>query len=415
MRFFLAFVGILIIVLSIACNIPDSGYNVLTGLDLVNENQNIFENKRIGIIANHTAYDKQNRFITEIFSDLPGVQIKALFAPEHGFSGTVAAGGSIADSSDSSLNIPIYSLYGETRKPTPEMLKDLDLLMFDMQDVGARFYTYTYTMSLAMEAAAENNIKFVVLDRPNPLNGEKIEGNLLEPDFATFVGLYPIPVRHGMTIGELAEMINGEGWLSGHIHADLTVIRLRGWKRNMWFDQTGLTWRPPSPNIPTLDVAIAYPGMCLFEGTNISEGRGTYSPFLRIGAPWFNTDSFSQINQIISLAGIHFGPISFVPKSIPAMAPSPKYLDQECNGVNINISDRESYNSYLTGIALVKYLYDANKEKFEWRIRHFDRLCGTDNIRRFIMDGRSVEEIAAWIGGQEEIFRRLRQKYLLYE
>ena len=300
-------------------------------------------------------------------------------------------------------------------KPESKGKPDVDLLIFDIQDVGARFYTYTSTMSLSMEAAAENNIKFVILDRPNPLNGNKIEGNLLEPDFATFVGLYPIPVRHGMTIGELAEMINGEGWLSGHIHSDLTVVRIRGWKRNMWFDQTGLTWRPPSPNIPTLDVAIVYPGMCLFEGTNISEGRGTYSPFLRIGAPWYNTESFSRINQVINLAGIHFGPISFVPKSIPAMAPSPKYLDQECYGVNINISDRDAYNSYLTGVALVKYLYDASKENFEWRIQHFDRLCGTDNIRRFITDGRSVEEIAGWIDDQEKIFRRQRQKYLMYE
>jgi len=403
-----------VISLCLACREFQDEFPVKTGLDQIDNFREIFEGKRIGIIANKTAINQKGRFITDIFSQVPEFDLKVLFGPEHGFDGKIAAGHNISDTTDHELDIPIYSLYGETRKPTPEMLNDIDILVFDIQDIGARFYTYIYTMSLAMEAAAENDIDFVILDRPNPLNGLTIEGNLLEPDFATFVGLYPIPVRHGMTVGELAMMIDGEGWLNNGIGANPTVIKIQGWRREMWFDETGLTFIPPSPNIPTLAVAIAYPGMCLFEGTNISEGRGTYNPFLRIGAPWFTMESFSHINQTIHMKGVHFGPIRFTPVSIPAMAPTPKHQDLVCNGLSINVSDRNIYNSYLTGIALVKYLYEAKKERFTWRERHFDRLCGTDKIRKFILEGRPVEEIENWISGQVESFRIKRKKYLIY-
>jgi uncharacterized protein YbbC (DUF1343 family) len=294
------------------------------------------------------------------------------------------------------------------------MLQDIDLLIFDIQDIGARFYTYIYTMALSMEAAAENNIPFIVLDRPNPINGQDIEGNILDTAFATFVGLYPIPVRHGMTVGELAVMINESGWLANGIKANLTIIPMAGWERHMWYDQTGLSWRAPSPNMPDLDVATVYPGMCLFEGTNVSEGRGTYQPFLRIGAPWLNIFSFDQINRIIDLPGVQFGPISFIPKSIPAMSPHPKHEQIEVFGVTINVIDRERYRSYLTGIALVKYFFDANQELFQWRERHFDRLCGTDKIREFIISGKSIEYIQKWIKEDEDLFRLKRKEYLLY-
>ncbi len=404
----------LIISLCFTCRVSQEDFPVKTGLDQIVNFHNIFEGKRIGIIANRTAVNQKGQFITDVFSQTPGFDLKAVFGPEHGFDGKAAAGHSIGDTSDPELDIPIYSLYGETRKPTPEMLNDIDILVFDIQDIGTRFYTYIYTMSLAMEAAAEKGIDFVILDRPNPLNGLSIEGNLLEPDFATFVGLYPIPVRHGMTVGELAMMIDGERWLTDGIRANPIVIKMHGWRREMWFDETGLTFIPPSPNIPSLDVAITYPGMCLFEGTNISEGRGTYNPFLRIGAPWFTLESFSHVNQAIHMKGVHFGPISFTPLSIPAMAPTPKHQDLLCNGLSINVSDRNIYNSYLTGIALVKYLYEANKERFTWHERHFDRLCGTDKIRKYIQEGRPVEKIENWISQQVEVFRAKRQKYLIY-
>jgi uncharacterized protein YbbC (DUF1343 family) len=404
----------LVLLILTGCRSFDSQIIVQTGLDRIGEYQDIFTNKQIGIITNHTGYDSQNRFILDRISSLPNTKVVALFGPEHGIFGAEAAGHSIKDTIDHKTNIPIYSLYGKIRKPTIEMLQNIDLLVFDIQDIGARFYTYIYTMALSMEAAAENGIPFVVLDRPNPINGIQVEGNVLDTTFATFVGLYPIPVRHGMTVGELAMMINGEGWLTNHVQANLTIIPASNWQRDMWYDQTGLPWHSPSPNIPDLMVATAYPGMCLFEGTNVSEGRGTYQPFLRIGAPWLNLKSFEMVNKIVDMPGVHFGPISFIPKSIKSMSPNPKHLDKEVFGVSINITDRQNYQSYLTGIALVKYFHDANPKKFEWRERHFDRLCGTDVIRKFIQQGKTVEQIKSWIEKQEVEFKKMRKKYLLY-
>ncbi len=399
----------------VACTDHNQNNNVRVGLDRIDDYRHLFINKRVGIITNHTGYDSRDMYIADIFAALPGVQVNALFGPEHGIRGKEAAGRVIHDTVDTQKEIPVYSLYGKIRKPTPEMLREIDVLVFDIQDIGSRFYTYIYTMALAMEAAAENNLPFVVLDRPNPINGTAVEGNILDTTFATFVGLYPIPVRHGMTVGELADMINSEGWLKNQIRADLTVIPVTGWQRAMWYDQTGLKWRAPSPNMPDLIVASAYPGMCLFEGTNVSEGRGTYRPFLNIGAPWLNVKSFELINRIIDLPGIQFGPITFVPISIPAMSPNPKYKNVELSGVSVIITDRYNYKSYITGIALVKYFHDANPDKFKWRERHFDRLCGTDSIRLFIQKGRTIRQIEDWLNNQEKKFKKFRMKYLRYE
>ncbi|MBN2270849.1 MAG: DUF1343 domain-containing protein, partial [Sedimentisphaerales bacterium] len=242
---------------------------VKTGLDNVASYENLFRGKRIGIITNHTACDGRGRHITDVFADMPGVKITALFGPEHGIRGTEAAGKTIESQSEDG-DIPVYSLYGKTNKPTADMLRDVDVLVFDIQDVGARFYTYTYTMSLAMEAAAENGKRFVVLDRPNPINGLTVEGNILEPKFTSFVGLYPIPVRHGMTVGELAKMFNEQGWLKGGVKADLVVVPMQGWRRGDWYDRTGLRFIKPSPNMIDLETAVVYPGLCLLEGTNVS-------------------------------------------------------------------------------------------------------------------------------------------------
>ena len=278
--------------LILACEKQSNTPIVKTGLDRVNEYQSLFAGKRVGIITNHTAYNANDKHIIDIFLEMKDAEVVALFGPEHGIKGDEDAGSVITD--DKMGEIPIYSLYGKTRKPTYEMLKECNILIYDIQDIGARYYTYISTMGLAMEAAAENDIPFVVLDRPNPINGKDVEGNLLEKEFATFVGMYPVPVRHGLTVGEYAQMINSEKWLSNEVQVDLKVIQMQGWERDMWYDETGLKWRPPSPNIPDLQVATIYPGTCLFEGTNISEGRGTYQPFLKIGAPWFNENTFSE-------------------------------------------------------------------------------------------------------------------------
>jgi uncharacterized protein YbbC (DUF1343 family) len=403
-----------LIILVVSCASMDQTVVVQTGLDRITEYHHLFQGKNIGIITNHTAYNKNDYHIIDIFLEMPGVKVVALFGPEHGIRGKEAAGDLINDQIDSATKIPIYSLYGKIRKPTPDMLQGIDVLVFDIQDIGARFYTYIYTMSLAMEAAAENNVKFVVLDRPNPINGISVEGNILESKYATFVGLYPIPVRHGMTVGELARLFNEQGWFQNKVKVDLTIIEMQGWNREMWYDQTGLKWRSPSPNMPDLNVATVYPGMCLFEGTHISEGRGTYRPFLQIGAPWLNAKSFDRINEIIDSPGVYFESVTFVPKSIPSMSPNPKYLGIKLYGISIMIKDRSKLNAYLTGIALVKYFYDLNRDSFEWRISHFDRLCGSDKIRKFIQEGKTVSEIERWINYDLQQFLELRTKYLLY-
>ncbi len=241
---------------------------VRTGLDNVGAHRKLFEGNRIGIIANHTSYDSAGRYIVDMLRAMDGVRVVALFSPEHGLYGTEEAGRKIDGQTDLTYGLPVHSLYGATVKPTPQMLADVDVLVFDIQDVGARFYTYLYTMSLAMEAAAESGRRFVVLDRPNPINGAQLEGPVLEPKFATFVGLYPIPVRYGMTVGELARMINGEGWLANGVKADLTVVPLTGWQRRLWYDETGLRFIKPSPNMPDVETTALYPGLCLLEGSS---------------------------------------------------------------------------------------------------------------------------------------------------
>ena len=409
--------------LSIRCA-PDR--EVRVGLDSAHERHALFAGKRLGIITNHTAYDSDGKHIVDVFFSMETVRvtdiflredtvhITALFGPEHSIRGEEADGGSIPHEIDPIRNIPIYSLYGSTKKPTPEMLKDVDLLVFDIQDIGARFYTYIYTLSLAMEAAAENDISFVVLDRPNPIGGVHVEGNLLEPGFASFVGMYPIPVRHGMTVGELARMFNDEGWLANGVKADLTVIPCKHWKRSAWYDETELRWRKTSPNMPNLDVATVYPGTCLFEGTNVSEGRGTKEPFLQIGAPWLDATGVITIAQEIDLPGVAFEPVQFVPRFIEGTAPYPQFEDQTCNGIRLVVTHRNAFKPYLTGIALVKTIHDLHPGTFQWRTSHFDRLCGTDRIREMIENHRSISEIErSW---QEELnrFMALRKTYLLY-
>lgn len=388
---------------------------VLTGLDRVKNFYKLFKNKRIGIITNHTAYNSKDEHIVDVFFNMPGVKVTALFGPEHGIRGREVAGGKIDNSYDPANNIPIFSLYGKTRKPTVKMIENCDVLIFDIQDVGARFYTYISTMALAMEAAAENNKSFIVLDRPNPINGMDVEGNTLEPKFKTFVGMFPLPVRHGMTVGELALMINTEGWLKNGIKVNLKVISMLNWERSMWYDETKLRWRPPSPNIPDLEVASVYPGTCLFEGTNISEGRGTYKPFLKIGASWFKKEDFIDINDNLNIPGVELKPVSFTPKSIESMSINPKFKNIEISGLQLLLTDRKILNSYLSGIRLVKYFYEKNKEKFVWRERHFDRLCGTDKIRKFIQSGVPMHEIEKWVNKDIEFFLEKRSKYLLYQ
>jgi len=380
---------------------------VRTGLDNIDARKGLFQGRRVGIIANHTSCNAEGRHIVDVLRAMPGVRVVALFSPEHGFRGTAEAGHQIGDETDAGSGLPVRSLYGKTRKPTPQMLADVDVLVFDIQDVGARFYTYIYTMSLAMEAAAECDKRFVVLDRPNPIGGVQIEGPILEPPFATFVGLYPIPVRYGMTIGELARQISGEGWLADGVRADLTVVPMTGWRRPMWYDETGLRFIKPSPNMPDVETAAIYPGLCLLEGTNVSEGRGTPRPFRQFGAPWIDARALATRLNGLNLPGLRFAPTSFTPSSS-------KFEGRLCQGVEIVVTDRESLRPFWTGVTIIDELARAYPDQFEWRTAHFDRLCGTATIRKAITARKPLHTLRHAWDAECRSFLGTRQQYLLY-
>lgn len=395
------------VIVSLSLSLLECTAAVRTGLDNVGAHKRLFIGKRVGIITNHTAYTGDNKYIVDVFRDMPEVTVTALFSPEHGLRGTEQAGMRIDGTLDPTYRLPIYSLYGATRKPTPKMLRDVDILVFDIQDIGARFYTYIYTMSLAMEAAAECGKRFVVLDRPNPINGLQVEGNILQKEFASFVGLHPVAVRHGMTVGELARMFNAEGWLAGGVRADLVVIHLSGWRRRMWYDQTGLRFIKPSPNITNLKTATIYPGLCLLEGTNISEARGTELPFRQFGAPWIDAESLAARLNELKLPGLEFAPVSFTPESS-------KYAGQECHGARISITKRDAVQAYCSGMYIVNIIHQMYQDKFKWRAEHFDRLCGTSMIRQAIVAQSSLAMVRQSWQKQLKAFLQIRRKYLIY-
>jgi uncharacterized protein YbbC (DUF1343 family) len=380
---------------------------VKTGLDNIAANSHIFKNKRVGIITNHTGKNSEGKFIVDIFQQMPDVNVTALFGPEHGFEGTAQDAVKVKTSDESPYGVPIYSLYGKTLKPTEQMLENVDVLVFDIQEIGARFYTYVYTMSLSMEAAAENKKTFVVLDRPNPINAASVQGNILDTKFATFVGLYPIPTRYGMTIGELATMFNNQLWLKDSVKADLTVIPMTNYKRKYWYDQTGLEFIKPSPNMPNIASAAVYPGTCLFEGTNISEGRGTDKPFLLFGAPWIDSEKLTAKLNTLNLPGLKFQPSSFTPTFS-------KFENEKCFGSEIIITDRDKIDTFWTGASIINTIYHMYPENVKWHERHFDRLCGTDQVRLAITEGKPLAELKAQWQEQLDDFRKIRKKYLLY-
>lgn len=371
---------------------------------LLEDKLDFIAGKSIGLITNPTGVNENLEDDISLFIKHPEVNLKSIFSPEHGLWG--AAQDDVKSSSFEYKGIPVYSLYGETKKPTTEMLKGLDFLIFDIQDAGARFYTYISTMSMAMEACAENDVGFIVLDRPNPINGLAVEGNILETDFRSFVGYLPIPIRHGMTTGELARFYNDKF----NIGVQLSVINMTGWNRDMWFDDTGLQWIMPSPNMPTLDTATVYPGLCLFEGTNISEGRGTTKPFEIIGAPWIDGILLADQLNKLSLPGVKFRPVNFIPIFS-------KYKDQNCGGVQTHVLDREIFTPINTALNMIDTIKHTYPDKFQWRGEKrpfFDILMGTDKARKQMNDGELVNDIIrSW---EDELmeFSKIRQSYLLY-
>ncbi|SDM24832.1 exo-beta-N-acetylmuramidase NamZ family protein [Sediminibacillus halophilus] len=376
---------------------------------LLNEQKELIEGQKVGLITNPTGVDQDLNSIVDLLHNDPDVELTALYGPEHGVRGSAQAGDYVEYYIDEQTGLPVYSLYGETRKPTPEMLEDIDVLLFDIQDVGTRFYTYIYTMAYAMEAAAENDLPFIVLDRPNPISGEKVEGPVLDPDYASFVGNYPIPLRHGMTVGELAKFFNTEY----DIGADLTVVEMNGWNRNEYYDETPLEFVLPSPNMPTLDTALVYPGAALIEGTNVSEGRGTTKPFQLIGAPFINSTELAAALNDLELPGVTFRAASFTPSFS-------KHSGELSNGVEIHVTDRDSFKPVETGLHLVKTIHDMYPDDFAFRaensngVSFFDNLIGNGWIREAIENGQSVEEMKAEWQDELNAFKEVREEYLLY-
>ncbi len=364
----------------------------------------VLEGRRVGLITNHTGRDRRGTSTIDLLANSPRLRLVALFSPEHGIRGTAAPGERVGSGTDERTGLPIHSLYGDTRKPTPAMLEGIEALVFDIQDVGARQYTYVYTMALGMQAAAERGIPFVVLDRANPITGTRVEGNILDPAFSTFVGMYPIASRHGMTPGELARMFNE----AFGIGADLTVIPVEGWRREMWFDQTGAEWIRPSPNLPTLESAIHYPGTVFFEGTNLSEGRGTDHPFEQTGAPWLRAREVADEMSALRLPGVRFEAVEFDVRPDAA-----KFGGQRLPGVRLILTDRESYQPVYAALHLIAAIRRLHPQEFEWRVSHFDRLTGTDRLRQAIEAGTLPVLLREWEQDAAR-FRELRRPHLLY-
>jgi uncharacterized protein YbbC (DUF1343 family) len=389
----------------------------------------LIKGKKVGLITNPTGVDGHIESVLDRLRNTTGVELVALYGPEHGIRGNAQAGEYVPFYFDDKYGLPVFSLYGQSAKPDPGMLKnideymrsfdttgvgkipdgamirDVDALIFDLQDVGTRVYTYVATMAYAMQAAAESGIDFIVLDRPNPLNGEVLEGPVLEyPELSSFIGLYPIPERHGMTVGELARMFNDK-FLEKK--ANLTIVPIEGWSRTMWFDQTGLPWVIPSPNMPTLDTATVYPGQVLFEGTNISEGRGTTRPFELFGAPWIDGYELARKLNELGLPGVRFREAWFTPTFS-------KFVGELCGGAQVHVTDRNFYRPFETALHIVRTVMDTYPGQFEFHAEYFDKVAGTAKIRTALEAGRGVKEIVEAYQAGLNAFAESRRPYLLY-
>ena len=369
--------------------------------------------KRVGIVCNHASVDRGFDHVVDRLAAADGVTLGAIFGPQHGFRSDVQDNMiETPHRDDPGRRVPVYSLYSETREPTADMLHGLDALVIDLQDIGARIYTYIYTMANCMRACARHGVPVIVCDRPNPINGVDVEGGALVPGNESFVGQFPIPMRHGMTIGELARLFNGHFGLG----ATLEVVKMEGWRREMFADDTGVPWVMPSPNIPTLDTAIVYPGTVLFEGTLLSEGRGTTRPFELVGAPGIEAERFAQQLNALKLPGAFFRPAVFEPTF-------QKHAKQACGGCQIHVTDRRAFKPVLTGAALIAAFHRAAPERPLWRQPPYeyeheklpiDILSGSPALREQIEAGASAGEMGDSWRGDERAFKELRAPFLLY-
>jgi uncharacterized protein YbbC (DUF1343 family) len=380
---------------------------------LLEKHPDLIRGKRLGVVCNQASVFANGTHLVDSLVRI-GMTVKALFSPEHGIRGGAPAGAAVGNQIDPATGVPVYSLYGKTLKPTADMLHEVDVLLIDLQDVGARFYTYASTMADVMESARDFGKKVIVLDRPNPINGADIEGPVLDMTLISFLGLFPLPVRHGLTLGELASMIVGEGWLNYNSNVELSVMPMEGWSRSMWYDETGLPWVPPSPNMKTLATATVYPGTCLFEATNISEGRGTPKPFEYIGAPNLNSKkAVSRLNGL-HLPGVAFSQIAFTPRPDSSAAPDPKFKKRACSGVFVHVTDRNKFRPVLTGVMMLAVLRDLYPRKFQLMQGRLDHLVGDTMIGEKLLKGEAGKNILDAFNPNVDQFKKLRSKYLLY-
>ena len=384
---------------------------------------------KLGLVTNPAAVDRRLNFLVDRYVNHPQIDLRSLFGPEHGIRGEAQAGESVPYRVDKASGLPVFSLYGQDRAPGLEeledidqvmrsydimeegkipardMLRDLDALLFDLQGVGCRIYTYIATMAYCMRICADIGIRFLVLDRPNPLNGLDMEGPVLEyPGFSSFVGVYPIPLRHGMTMGELALLFN-ERYLERKV--ELEVIPMEGWRRDLWHDETGLAWIPPSPNMPRLDTAVVYPGQVMWEGTGVSEGRGTTLPFELCGAPWIDGRHWAERMNKLELPGVRFREAGFWPVYS-------KHRGSLCGGVHMHVLDRRRFQPWKTSLHMLENLQRISSEHMTFYAEYFDRVQGTDSVRKAVSEGAPAEDIAARTQPQLEDFAEIRRPFLLY-
>lgn len=389
---------------------------VRPGLEVLLDDPKPILGKKIGLVTNQSAITRDIRHAVRLLHNGRGWKLTALFGPEHGIWGEQQDMAHVEHSKDPMTGIEVHSLYGKSKEdltPSKNALKQLDALVIDLQDIGSRYYTFIYTMALCMRAAAPLGVPVIVLDRPNPIDGIHLEGNIREEKYSSFVGMFPLPTRHGMTAGELARYFNAKF----NLNCDLLVVPMQGWRRSMWWGDTGIPWIIPSPNMPTVFTAAVYPGMCLIEGTNLSEGRGTTHPFEFFGAPWLEPFKLADALNALSLPGVRFRPHYFQPTF-------QKHAGAVCGGVELHVTDRVSFEPYRTGLWCVKVARDFNPEKFDWRREPYefvsdrlaiDLLAGSDNYRKTIEAGGSPDE---WIRSWEDTlteFARSRSEFLLYK
>lgn len=380
----------------------DSTAHVLTGIDVLERDQfRQLKGRKVGLITNHTGINRKWVSTVELLNHAQDIELVSLFSPEHGFEGKLDIA-KINDSRDSQTGLKIHSLYGKTRKPTAEMLVGIDTLVFDIQDIGTRFYTYISTMGNSMKAASESNIRFVVLDRPNPINGMHVQGPMLDKGSESFVGFHRLPVRHGLTVGELATLFKAEL----NLKVDLQVVRMAGWKRDRMYDEVGLPWVNPSPNMRCLTQAILYPGVGLLEMTNLSVGRGTDTPFEVVGAPYVEATALAAKLNAAKLPGVRFVPVRFTPTSS-------KYAKQLCEGVNIIVVDRTSFDPIRTGLQLAGTLHALYSN--DWKTDNLNRLLAHRQTYQSILEGKSVEFMRKQYLPELNDFVERRNRYLLYE